>query len=325
MRAVVYSKYGSPDVLSVADVARPAIGAGDVLVRVHATAVGPADSAARAGSPYFSRLFFGPLGPRRPILGSDFAGEVEAVGTGVTRFSVGDKVFGATGAEFGTHAEYVSLSEDAAIAQMPDNLSYAESVAIVGGALTALPFLRDNAHIKRGQRILINGASGSVGTAAVQLAKHFGAHVTAVCSTANIELVKSLGADEVIDYTRGAFTEGGKTYDVIFDAVGKSSFARCRNSLALHGIYISTVPSIGILLQMARTSKFGSKKAAIAFTGLRSPGDKANDLLVIRKLATTGRLVPVIETEFPLERIDEAYELVDGGHKKGNIVVTVTV
>jgi NADPH:quinone reductase-like Zn-dependent oxidoreductase len=238
---------------------------------------------------------------------------------------VGDKVFGATGAEFGTHAEYVSLSEDAAIALMPDKLSYAESVAIVGGALTALPFLRDTAHIKRGQRILIIGASGSVGTAAVQLAKHFGAHVTAVCSTANVDLVKSLGADEVIDYTEGAFTEGGKTYDVIFDAVGKSSFARCRNSLARDGIYLSTVPSIGIMLQMARTSKFGSKKAAIAFTGLRSPSDKANDLLVIRKLVATGRLVPVIEREFPLERIAEAYELVDGGHKKGNVVVTVTV
>ena len=241
----------------------------DVLIRNHATVVSAAECTARGGKDPAARLYFGLTRPRFPVLGTSFAGEVHAVGSAVTRYRVGDQVMGSVGPTLGAHAEYVRVSEDGVIARKPANLSWTDAVAIFDGGLTALPFLRDSARLTRGQSILINGASGAVGTAAVQLAKHLGAAVTAVTSSANLELVKSLGADEAIDYTVEDFTKSGRLYDVVFDAVGKSSYTRSRKLLKPGGIYLTTVPSLPILLQMLWTSKIGKTKAAIAFTGLR--------------------------------------------------------
>ena len=322
MRAAVYHSYGSPDVVRIDDVPTPVPRDGEILVRNHAATVGVTDSAARQGSPFFARFFFGLRRPKFPVLGSEFAGEVAALGPGVTRFVVGDQVFGVTGAEFGAHAEYVCLPEDAAMAAKPADLSYAEAAALADA--TALSFLRDRARLQNGQTILINGASGSVGSAAVQLAKHYGATVTAVCRGANRDLVRELGADNAVDYTVEDFTRGGQSYDVIFDAAGKSSFARCRPVLNRGGIYLTTVPSLAILVQMLWTSRIGDKRAAISFTGLRPASEKLKDLLFIRDLVAAGELVAVVDSTYPLGQIGEAYRRVDPGHKRGNVVITMT-
>lgn len=322
MKAMVYRNYGRPDVLRLEEVATPVPGHGEVRVRIHATLVTPSDVVSRAGTPYFARLYFGLIKPKFPILGSDFAGEIDAVGAGVTRFRVGDQVIGGD-QTFGAHAEYICASEAGAIALKPAGLSHEDAVAVFDGAMTALPFLRDEARLRGGQSILINGASGAVGGAAVQLAKHFGATVTAVCSTANLELVRSLGADEAIDYTKEDFTRTGQRYDVIFDAIGKNSFSQCRRALKAGGIYLTTVPSLAILLQMMWTSRFGSRRARIAFTGLRKPSDKTKDLAVITELAEAGAVKPVIDRRYPFEQTAEAHRYVDTGRKRGSVVITV--
>jgi NADPH:quinone reductase-like Zn-dependent oxidoreductase len=308
-------------VVRVAEVPTPVPKDAEVLIRVRAATVGAADSVARRGSPIYARLFFGLRRPRFPILGSDFAGEVEAIGPAVTRFAVGDQVFGAAGPRLGAHAEFVCVSEQAALVAKPVELTHAEAVALADA--TALCFLRDKAKLHKGQTILVNGASGSVGSAAVQLARHFGATVTAVCSGPNSDLVSDLGADKVIEYTVEDFTRNGQIYDVIFDAVGKSSFSRCRASLAPGGIYLTTVPTIAILVQTLWTSRFGSKRAAIAFTGLRPPDQKARDLTYTRDLIAARKIVPVVDSTFPLSRIADAYRRVDPGHKHGNVIVTM--
>jgi NADPH:quinone reductase-like Zn-dependent oxidoreductase len=320
VKAAVQDRYGSPDVLRIDDVPTPVPGDREVLVRVHAATVGATDSIARRGVPAYARLFFGLRRPRIPILGSDFAGQVEAVGPGVTRFAVCDQVSGTTGPGFRAHAQYVCLSENAALATKPAGVSYPEAAALVDA--TALSFLRDKARLRAGQTILVNGASGSVGTAAVQLATHLGADVTGVCGGANLELVRRLGAGTVIDYTREDFTRSGRTYDVVFDAVGKSSFSRCRASLNRGGVYLTTGASLAILLQAAWTARIGHRRAAIAFTGLRPASEKTADLLFVKELVEAGRIVPVVDRTYPLNEIAEAHRYVDQGHKKGNVVVT---
>ena len=322
MKAAVQRRYGSPDTVTIEDVPTPVPRNDDVLVRVHAATVGIVDSLARRGAPAYARLYFGVRRPRFTTLGSDFAGQIEAVGPDVTRFGVGDEVFGTTAPRFGAHAQYVCLSEQAAVAPKPANLTYAGAAALVD--TTALCFLRDKANLRPGQTILVNGASGAVGTTAVQLAKGFGATVTGVCGGAGTELVRKLGADSVIDYTQADFTRGGQTYDVIFDVAGKSSFARCRASLNPGGIYLTTAASLTILLQMLWTSRFGARRAAVAFTGMRAAAEKRKDLLYIRELAEASALVPVVDADYPLPRIADAYRHVDAGHKKGNVVVTMT-
>ena len=322
MQAAVYHSYGPPDVMRIDEVPNPVPRDNELLVHVHAATVGATDSAARQGAPFYARLFFGLRRPKFPVLGSEFAGEVAAVGPAVTRFAVGDQVFGVTGPDFGAHSQYLCLPEDAAVAAKPVDLSYAEAAALVDA--TALSFLRDKAKLQNGQTILVNGATGSVGSAAVQVAKHYGAIVTAVCSGANAELARELGAENVVDYTVDDFTRGGQTYDVIFDAAGKSSFARCRRVLNRGGIYLTTVPSVGILWQSLWTSRFGGKRAAIAFTGLRPASEKAKDLLFITELVQARELVSVVDSTYPLEQIADAHRRVDPGHKRGNVVVTVT-
>jgi len=322
MKAAVQHRYGSPDVVTIDEMPTPVPRADEVLIRVHAATAGIVDSLARRGTPAYARLHFGLRRPRFAVLGSDFAGQVEATGPAVTRFAVGDQVFGTVAPRFGAHAEYVCLPEQGAVAPKPANLAYPEAAALADG--TALCFLRDKANLERGQTIVINGASGAVGSTAVQLAKHFGAIVTGVCSGANTELVRKLGADAVVDYTAADFARAGQTYDVIFDVAGKSSFSHCRPALNRTGAYLTTAPSPAILVQMPWTARFGTRKAMVAFTGLRAAGEKRRDLTYLAELADSAALTPVIDACYPLRRIADAYRHVDAGHKRGNVVVTMT-
>lgn len=319
MKAIVYTKFGPPDVLQLKEVAKPTPKDNEVLIRIHATTVAAEDPGMRR-SPGLN----GFTKPRKPVLGFYLAGQVEDVGKDVKRFKKGDRVYGNTGMGLlGTYVEYKCMPEDSPLTGQPANMTYEEAAAIPNGALTALPFLRDKGNIRSGQKVLIHGASGAVGTSAVQVAKAFGADVTAVCSTANVEMVRLLGADHVIDYTREDFTKNGQTYDIIFDTVGKSSFNRCKGSLTERGVYLSTVPSPAIFLQALWTARMGSKKVRIAATGLRAASEKTKDLMFTRELVEAGKLVAVIDRCYPLEQIAEAHRYVETGHKKGNVVITL--
>lgn len=322
MKAIVYTEYGSPEVLHIKEVEKPVPRNNEVLIRIIAAAVSTADSAARKGEKFIERLAFGLSGPKKPILGTEFSGKIEIVGKAVTRFKEGDQVFAASGLDFGAHAEYLCLPEEGALAIKPDNVSFQEAAAISEGGLTALPFLRDLGKLKRGQKILINGASGVVGAYAVQLAKYYGADVTAVCSTANFQMVTALGADKVVDYRTQDFTVSGQTYDVIFDAVGKRTFSQCKPALKKTGVYLTTVPTLSIMFDLLRTAKFSRKKARIMFAGLRSSQAKSRDLVFLRERVEAGELKPVIDICYALKQISEAHSHVDTGHKKGNIIIS---
>lgn len=325
MRAVIYENYGPPDVLQLTEVAKPTPAENEILIKVHAATVTTGDCNIRDfvfvpnGFGFVSRLAFGFNAPKKKILGLEFAGEVEAAGSDVRLFRPGDAVFGIDSTRLGAYAEYKCIPEAAGVLVKPANLTFEEAAAIPNGALTALVFLRNLVRLQPGQTILIIGASGSVGSAAVQLAKHYGAQVTGVCSGANVELVRSLGADSIIDYTQTDFTTQGKTYDVIFDTVGKRSFAQCRPSLTPKGRYLAAAAGIREFGQMAWTSLFGSRKV-LAGQG----SERKEDLAFIAELAEAGRLKPVIDRSYPLEQIAEAHRYVDTGRKKGNVVITVT-
>lgn len=322
MRAAVFEKYGSAAVVAVAEVPTPEPGPGRVLVRVAAAPVTAADVAARSGSPWFARLYFGLTRPKWPVLGSSFAGTIEALGDGVTGFAVGDTVWGMS-SDFGGHAELLVADASAVLGVLPAGLSAVDAAAILDGALTALPFLRDGAQLAAGQSILITGASGGVGSVAVQLAAHLGGIVTAHTSTGNVELVRSLGATDVIDYTATDYARSGRTWDVVLDAAGKSSFGTARRVLTPGGIYLSTVPSVGVLLGMLFTRRSRGKRARILFTGLRPVGDVRPELDVIADVITAGRLRAVIDQELPLDRASEAHAYVERGHKKGVVLLTM--
>lgn len=323
MRAIRYHEYGGPDVLRVETVPTPTPGEGQLLVRVRATTVSTAEMAMRSGEPFFARFVSGLRRPRKPTIpGSELAGEVIEVGPGTTRFAVGDRVVASTGARLGANAEYAVLDEDGALARIPDGTSDEDAVVVCEGGLTALPFLRDAGRIKAGERVLINGASGGVGSAAVQLAKHVGAHVTAVCGSDSADLVLSLGADDVIDYRTTDFTTTGGTWDIVFDVVGKSSFGRCRASLAPGGRYLRTVPSLGVVARMVWTSRVGSRRAVLMFTGLRKPADKARDLAELMGLLASGAIRPVVGRRFPLDASVDAHRFVESGAKQGSVVLS---
>jgi NADPH:quinone reductase-like Zn-dependent oxidoreductase len=320
MKAIVCTKYGPPEVLRLAEVEKPAPKDNEVLIKIYATTATSPDCLMRSGESLLGRMIMGLKRPREKyrILGLELAGEVEAVGKDVKRFRKGDQVFGFTGFSPGAYAEYKCMSEAGSLAVKPSNMTYEEAVAAVDGATTALFFLKDKAHIKNGEKVLINGASGSMGTAAVQLAKYFGAEVTAVCSSVNIELVKSLGADKVIDYTKEDFTKNGKTYDIIFDVVSKSSFLQCKNSLKQNGRYIVTIHGMVPVIQTLWTRVVGNKRVLFTWSI-----DKAEALFFIRELIETGKFKAVMDSIYPLERIVEAHQFIEEGHKKGSVVVTV--
>ncbi len=322
MKAIVYTKYGPPDVLQLREVEKPTPKDNEILVKIFATVVGPAECAARRGAPFMIRFITGLIRPKNPILGSELAGEIEAAGKNVKRFKEGDQVYGSTAPSGGTYAEYKCLPEEGALAIKPTNMTYEEAAGVCDGAITALYFLRKG-NIHSGQKVLINGASGAIGTAAVQLAKYYGAEVTGVCSTTNLELVQSLGADKVIDYTKEDFIRSGQTYDIIWDMFGKSSLSRCKKSLKQRGIYLTTAPTPVDLLQMLWTSKIGSKKLVWGPSALLSEIEKTKDLLFLKELIEAGKLKSVIDRRYPLEQITEAHRYVEKGHKKGNLVITV--
>jgi NADPH:quinone reductase-like Zn-dependent oxidoreductase len=318
MRAVIYDKYGAPDVLRLEEVERPVPEDDEVLVKIHATTVNRTDCGFRSGKPFISRFFTGLRRPKNKILGMELAGEVEAVGTAVTEFEVGDYVFGGKG--FGAHAEFVCIRESAPLAHKPAGMTFEEAAAVYDGASLALACLR-KADLRRGRNILIYGASGSVGTAGVQLARYFGADVTAVCNTKNLELVRSLGADEVVDYTQEDFTKNGKTYDVIFDAVGKHSFRRCRRSLKPRGTYIDT--DLGFLwhvpLLALVTRWIGDKRVKLGIARYTK-----KDVLLLRELIEAGKYRAVIDRRYPLQDVVEANRYVETEQKTGNVVLTVS-
>lgn len=324
MKAIVCTKYGPPDVLQLKAVETPVPKDNEVLVKIHATSVTAADVIDRSFTfPLylwpFARMSLGLIKPKHPILGFELAGEIESVGKDIKLYKEGDKVFASTFEfGFGCYAEYKCLDEKGTLAIKPTNMTFREAATVPLGGLTALSFLRDRAHIQSGQTILINGASGSVGTYAIQLAKYYGAEVTGVCSTVNLEMVKSLGADNVIDYTKEDFTRSGRTYDVIFDVVNKSSFSRCKRSLKKRGIYLETFPTMAFIFQMLWTSMIGSRKV---ISGEAS--EKADDLYFLKDLIEKGKIKAVIDRSYPLEQTAEAHRYVEQGHKKGNVVITV--
>jgi len=320
MKAIVYEKYGPPEVLQLKEVEKPVPKDNEVLIRIYATSVTRADCTFRKGDRFDSRVVVtGLIRLRHPILGSVLAGEIESVGKDVKLFKEGDQVFGLTGMGFGAYAEYTCLSEEKMLAIKPANMTYEEAAAACDDPITALLFLRKG-NIQSGQKVLINGASGAVGTAAVQLAKYFGAEVTGVCSTTNLELVTSLGADKVIDYTKEDFTKSGQAYEIIFDAVGKSSFSRCKSSLKQRGIYLTTNPGPSVFIQMLWTSMIGSKKVIWWPTGLMA---KVGDLIFLKELIEAGKIKSVIDRRYPLEQIAEAHRYAETGHKKGSVVIAV--
>jgi NADPH:quinone reductase-like Zn-dependent oxidoreductase len=318
MRAVVHDRYGPPDVLRLEEVEPPVPDDDQVLVRVHATTVTRTDAGLRSAEYFVSRFFTGLRRPKRRILGTEFAGEVEAVGAEVTEFEVGDHVFGVKG--HGAHAELVCVKESGPVAHKPAGITFEEAAAVCDGASLALACLR-KADIREGTRVLVYGASGSVGTAAVQLAKALAAHVTAVCNTQNVALVRSLGADVVIDYTREDFTKRGETYAVVFDAVGKTSFRRCRRSLDPGGVYVSTDPGfMWHVLPLAFATKWvGKRKVAMGITRYTK-----QDVLFLEQLIEAGKYRAVIDRSYPLEDVVEATRYVETGQKTGNVVLTVT-
>jgi len=322
MKAIVYEKYGAPDVLQLRDLPKPVPARNEVLIRVHATTVSSGDWRVRslevpAGFGLMARLALGVFGPRQPILGTELAGEIEAVGDDVRKFKVGDQVFAFPGVRMGSYVEYKTLPEDGPLALKPPNLSHEEAAALSFGGMTALHFLR-KAKVKPGDKVLINGASGAVGTAAVQLARHFGAEVTGVCGTGNVELVRSLGATRVIDYTKEDFSAGGETYDIIMDTAGTAPWSRSKRAMKDGGRLLTVLGSLPALLQVPWVALTSNKRVI----GGPAP-ESAEDVRFLAELAAAGKYRPVIDRRYPFDQMVEAHRHVDAGHKRGSVVVTL--
>lgn len=322
MKAFVYEKYGPPDVLELKEVAKPTPKHDEVLIKAHAATVTSADWRARslempAGFGFMGRLFFGIRKPRQPILGTEMAGEVESLGKDVSKFQVGDQVFAFGGARMGCYAEYKCMPENGLVAFKPSNLSYDEAAALSFGGTTALHFFRKG-ELRSGESVLVNGASGGVGTAAVQLAKHFGAKVTGVCSTANVEMVRALGADHVIDYTKADFTKSGERYDVIVDTVGTAPYSRGKASLNKGGRLLMVLGSLPDMLKSPWAALIGGRKVIAG-----QASERVEDLIFLAELAAAGEYKPVIDRRYPFDRLPEAHRYVDTGRKRGNVIITL--
>ena len=324
MKAIVIEQYGGPDVLQLREIEQPTAKANEVLIKVHATTVSAADWRLRSatfpkGFTIPARLALGVFRPRRQVLGSELAGEIVAIGEDVTKFQVGDRVFAHPGSALGCYVEYRTMPEDGKLARIPEGLSYEKAAALSFGGSTALNFLRHQGRIQAGESVLIIGASGSVGSAAVQLGKQFGAEVTGVCSTRNLELVRSLGADDVIDYTQEDFTKNGDTYDLIFDAVGHADFRSCRDSLNEGGRLLLVVAGLPQLLQIPWASMTSTRRVLTGDTTGR-----AEDLLFLKELVEAGAYEPIIDRCYAFDEVADAHAYVDTGRKRGNVVLRVT-
>ena len=315
MKAIVCTKYGPPDVLKLKEIVKPTPKDNEVLIKIHATTVTPMDWKFRSGKIFLARLLSGIIRPKNPILGTELSGVIENVGKKVKQFKKGDKIF--AGTKGGAHAEYICLSEEEIVTK-PTNMTFEEAAAVPFGACTALYFLKNKGNIQSSQKILINGASGGVGAFAVQLAKYFGAEITGVCSTKNLKLVQSPGADYVIDYTKEDFTKNGKSYDIIFDAVGKNTFLNCKNSLNQKGIYLSTIATFSLIIQMLWTSIIGGKKAKSAVTKLHT-----EDLVFLKKIIESEKLKTVIDKRYNLNQMVEAHKYSEKEHASGKIIITI--
>lgn len=322
MKAIEYTRYGNPDVLHLKDMPRPTPKPNEVLIRVRATTATAADIMMRRGNPVLGRLYTGLKAPKRTILGFEFAGEVVETGTAVTLFKTGDKVFGGT-TTLGCYAEYACVSENDVLTTMPENISFTEAAPVNGSAITVMNFLKGLGNIQPGQHVLINGASGGLGTYAVQIAKHFGAEVTGVSSTKNVELVKSLGADHVIDYTQEDFTKSDKRYDIIFDTVGKRSFTDCKKVLSENGVYLAAVMDLPLLFHMIWTKIAGGKKAKVSATGMLPVKERLSYFIELKEMLRTSKIKTVIDATYPLTQVAAAHAYVETGHKRGSIIIAV--
>ncbi len=322
MKAVICTKYGAPEVLKLVEIEKPVPKDNEILIKISAVAIAVEDPLQRKGKPYFTRAFMGLTGPKKPILGTEFAGEIEEIGKGVNLFKEGDRVFGSTGFIFGCYAEYVCIPQDAFLSIIPPNLTN-EEAAPVCASLTAWNFLVVQANIQQGQKVLISGASGSVGSAAVQIAREFGAEITGICSTPNIDLVKSLGAHSVIDYSKEDFAKKNGSYDIIFDVAGTSTFFKCKKILKENGIYLTTTPSLKILFQMFWTKRFSRRKALFSATGLQPLSNRLTNLKALVELFETGNLKIIIDRCYKLDEIVDAHRYVESGQKRGNVVITI--
>lgn len=323
MKAIACTKYGSPDFLELRDIQRPIPKHNEVLVKIHATPVTTADTMMRRGVPRFARLFLGLSRPNKEYIGTGFAGVVAAIGKDVTTFAPGDRVCGETGLNFGAYAEYATVAADGAITKMPDAMPFEEAAPIGDGAMTVMNFLTVVTKLEKGQKILIIGASGGLGTAAVQIAQQKGAEVTAVCSARNHALVQSLGAQHVIDYATQDYTRLSQRYDVIFDTVGKSDYCSARRALVRGGVYLSPVLTLSLLFHMLVTSTFSTKKAKFSATGLMAAADLRGFLGKLTEMFETDRLKTIIDRGYTLDQMAEAHRYVDTGHKRGNVIVTM--
>jgi NADPH:quinone reductase-like Zn-dependent oxidoreductase len=321
MKAIICTKYGGPDVLQLQEIEKPTPKENEILIKIHASSVTTADTMMRTGKPYFGRLFMGLSKPKTEVTGTGFSGIIETVGENVTLFEKGEAVFGESIFGAGTNTEYVCVAEDGIVISKPSNILHEEAASICDGALTSMNFLKNLGHIKKGQKILINGASGSLGSAAIQLAKYFEAEVTAVCSVTNFDLVKSLGAAYTIDYTKEDFTKNNQQYDIIYDTVGKISYIKCCYSLAPSGIFMSPVLSISLLFQMMITSLFSKRKAKFSATGILPVKELNGMLIELKEIIISNKLNSVIDKTYSLKQAEEAHTYVGEGHKKGNVVI----
>jgi NADPH:quinone reductase-like Zn-dependent oxidoreductase len=323
MKSVIANQYGGPEVFEIKNVTKPSPKLNEVLIKISATSITAASTFMREGKPYFGRLFIGLTKPKIKTPGTDLSGIVEAIGADVTNFKVGDQIMAETGLDCGAYAEYICLASDELIVLQPQNVSAEEATGIIDGACTALAFFTDQVQIKQGQKVLINGASGSIGAAAVQLAKQFGAEVTGVCSSKNKALVKDLGADIVLDYTKNELHNSSETFDVIFDTVGKLSYFKTKKHLKATGVFLTPVLTFSALLNMLFVNPFTKKKLKFAATGIRKQEQRMRDLIQVRDLLATKKIITVIDRIYQIDQIQEAHKYVDSGRKRGNVILSM--
>jgi len=325
MKAIIVERYGNPEVLQIKKVEKPIPKSNEILIQINATSITAASTFMRKGIPLFGRLFIGLTKPKVKTPGTDLSGIVEAVGSEVNNFKPGDQVMAETGLKCGTYAEYICLSSEGLIVKQPFNVSSEEASGIIDGASTALAFFTDQVEIKKGQKVLVNGASGSIGTAAIQLAKYYGAEVTGMCSGKNKALVKDLGADNVLDYTKNELQKSEETFNVIFDTVGKLSYSKTKKFLTDNGVFLTPVLSFSSLLNMMFVSPFTKKKLKFSATGMRKEDKRMRDLIQIKDLLEGKKLIAIIDRVYPFNQIQEAHSYVDSGRKRGNVILSMNV